>query len=81
MALIKQLVSRELDKAAIEKKRKKIQAVIDASPAFKKAVDESVGAKRTKSEEAFEKARIAGIRALMKKNLKFAKLIADTARS
>jgi Na+-translocating ferredoxin:NAD+ oxidoreductase RnfG subunit len=81
MALIKQLVRREIDEAAIEKKRKKIQAVIDANRAFKRAVDESVGAKRPKSEEAFEKARITGIRALMKKNLKFAKLIADAAKS
>ena len=71
MALIKQLVRRELDPAAIDKKKKKIQAVINANPAFRSAIDERVGAKRPKSEEALEKARIMGIRAVMRKNLRF----------
>jgi hypothetical protein len=81
MALIKQLVRRELEEAAIEKKKKKIQAVINANPAFKRAVDERVGAKRPRSEEGLEEARIMGIRATMRKNLRFAKLVADAAKS
>jgi hypothetical protein len=81
MSLIKQLVRRELDEAAIERKKKKIQAVINVSPAIKRAVDERVGAKRPRSEEDLEKARITAIRQIMRKNLSFAKRVADAAKS
>jgi hypothetical protein len=81
MSLIKQLVRRELDEAAIARKKKKIQAVINASPTIKKAVDERVGAKRPKSEEDLEKARISAIRQIMRTKLSFAKQVADAAKS
>jgi len=81
MALIKQLVRGALDEAAIEKKKKKIQAVIDANPVFKRAVDEKVGAKRPRTEKALEKARVMAIQQVMQKNLSFANLVADAVKS
>ena len=79
MALIRQLVRRELGVAAIKRKRRKIQAVINANPTFKRAVDERVGARRPTSQQQLETARIAAIRAVMRENLRFARLVADAA--
>jgi hypothetical protein len=80
MALIHQLAGGKVSKAAITRKRKKIQAIINANAAIKGAVDQLVGAARPKSQQALTAARIAGIASVMKKNLAFARAITDAAK-
>lgn len=81
MGLIKQLVTGTLSKAEVAKRTKKIQAVINANPARKSAVDQLVGAARPTSKKALESARIKAIVQVMRTNLKFAKAIDNAAKS
>jgi hypothetical protein len=81
MPIIHQLVAGRPSRAAIARKRKKIQAVINSNRTIKSAVDELVGAARPKNKKALLDARVKAIAAIMKKNLTFARAVTDAAKS
>jgi hypothetical protein len=81
MPIIHQFVRGKLSTAAIARKRKRIQAVINSNSAIKSAVDELVGAARPKSKKALLDARVKAIAAMMRKNLTFGKAVDDAANS
>jgi aspartate oxidase len=81
MPLIRQLVKGRPSKAAIARKKKKIQAVINSNKTIKSAIDELVGAARPKNEKALLNARVKAIAAIMRTNLTFAKAVDEAANS
>ena len=77
MVMITQLLGRTSTLAEIESRKKRVQAIINANSDIKRAVDELVGRKRPKTAKALETARIRAIQQVMRRNLNFAKLIAN----